>query len=397
MSTCVAVINAGSSSVKFALFDGDRGAEMLCRGQLEGIGVSPHLRVRSASGDTVADRAWQPRNFDHDAATREILSTAAGLAAGRKVVGVGHRVVHGGTGFDRPVRLSADMLIQLQRLEPLAPLHQPHNLAPIRTIFSVAPEIPQIACFDTAFHRAQSHLAQSFALPRRLTETGIRRYGFHGLSYEYLVSRIGELAPELSSRRLVIAHLGNGASLCAVNNGRSVASTMGFTAVDGLMMGTRCGVLDPGVILYLMREHRMDADAVDNLIYRESGLLGVSGISPDMRTLRGSTDSAAREAIDLFVYRIAREIGSMTAALEGIDGFVFSGGIGENDPATRAEVVERCKWLGLKLDPGRNAEGRGCISSDTSDIPVWVVPTDEEHLIARHTIDLLQSAKPGVP
>jgi acetate kinase len=293
--------------------------------------------------------------------------------------------------YEAPVRLNGEVLDELSKLVPLAPLHQPHNLAPIRTILDLAPGVRQVACFDTAFHRSQTPIAQSFALPRRFTEAGVRRYGFHGLSYEYLVSRLRELSPELASGRVVMAHLGNGASLCAIHDGRSVASTMGFTAVDGLMMGTRCGALDPGVILYLMNAHQMDAAAIEDLIYRQSGLLGVSGISSDMRTLRASSDASAQEAITLFVYRIIREAGSLIAALGGIDAFVFSGGIGENDPATRAAVVEGCRWAGMILHPERNALGEGRISAEASPVPVWVIPTDEECLIARHTLDVIGS------
>jgi acetate kinase len=389
MDGCISVINAGSSSVKFALFADSANADVLFRGQIEGIGVSPRLNVRDAQGRTVVERAWPTAGFDHDAATRQILDTGARLASGTPVKAIGHRVVHGGMKFDAPIRLDRDVLESLVQLEPLAPLHQPHNLAPIRTIFDAAPHIPQIACFDTAFHRNQSHVAQAFALPRRFADAGVRRYGFHGLSYEYLLSRLRELCPEPASGRVILAHLGNGASLCAVNQGRSVASTMGFTAVDGLMMGTRCGALDPGVILYLMREYQMDAAAIEDLIYRKSGLLGVSGISPDMRTLRASSDPAAREAIDLFVYRIIREVGSMVAALGGIDAFVFSGGIGENDAATRSEVIDGCRWMGAVLDPALNTAGTGRISSATSSIPLWVIPTDEERLIARDTMRVL--------
>jgi acetate kinase len=290
--------------------------------------------------------------------------------------------------FDAPTRVDRNVLAELQELEPLAPLHQPHNLSPIRTILEQAPHIPQVACFDTGFHRSQPHVAQSFALPRQFTDAGVRRYGFHGLSYEYLMSRLTELSPEVASGRIVLAHLGNGASLCAVNRGRSIANTMGFTALDGLMMGTRCGSLDAGVILHLIEQHHMDAPAIEDLLYRRSGLLGVSGISSDMRTLRTSPDPAARAAIDLFVYRIVRETGSLVAALGGIDAFVFSGGIGENDAATRAEVIAGCHWFGAILDPEKNAEGEGCISSASS-IPVWVVPTDEERLIARNTMRVL--------
>ncbi len=389
MSGCIAVINAGSSSVKFALYEAAEDLSVLFRGQLEGIGVDPRLNVKDAEGSILIERSWPADGFDHDAATREILATAARLVSGIPVQGIGHRVVHGGMNYAAPIRLDRLALASLSELIPLAPLHQPHNLAPIRTILDVAPQIPQVACFDTAFHRSQALIAQSFALPQFLTDAGVRRYGFHGLSYEYLTGQLGTMWPELALRRIVIAHLGNGASLCAVNAGRSVASTMGFTAVDGLMMGTRCGALDPGVLLYLMQEYRMDAPAIEDLIYRKSGLLGVSGVSSDMRTLRASSDARAREAVALFVYRIVREIGSLTAALGGVDGIVFSGGIGENDAATRAEVVDGCGWAGAILDAGRNTRGEDRISADASRIPVLVIPTDEEHLIAHHTMRYL--------
>jgi acetate kinase len=391
MSGCIAVINAGSSSIKFAIFGASNDAETLFRGQIEGIGVGPYLKFKDAQGAKLIERTWPAEGFNHDAATREILATARGLISGTPVEGIGHRVVHGGIGFDASIRLDRDALAALAKLEPLAPLHQPHNLAPIRTIFDAAPHIPQVACFDTAFHRSQSNVAQSFALPRRFADAGIRRYGFHGLSYEYLVSRVRDLDPEIASGRVILAHLGNGASLCGVRGGRSVVSTMGFTAVDGLMMGTRCGALDPGVILYLMRTLQMDAAELEDLIYRKSGLLGVSGISSDMRALRASADPRAREAIDLFIHRIIRETGSLVAALGGVDGLVFSGGIGENDVATRTEVIEGSGWMGAVLDPDRNAKGEGRISADTSSIPVWVIPTDEERLIAHHTIRVLET------
>jgi len=391
MSDCIAVINAGSSSVKFALYDAAGDVTLLFRGQVEGIGVAPHLKISDAAGAVVAEASWTADGFNHDAATRELLSNGRRLIGGAKVIGIGHRVVHGGVQYAAPVRVDRQVLAALSALIPLAPLHQPHNLAPIRTILDASPDMPQVACFDTAFHRGQAHVAQAFALPRSLTDAGVRRYGFHGLSYEYLVSQLRAASPELVSGRIIIAHLGNGASLCAVRDGRSVASTMGFTAVDGLMMGTRCGSLDPGVLLYLMQEHKMDAKAIEDLIYRQSGLLGVSGISSDMRTLRTSLDPAAREAIALFIYRIVREVGSLTAALGGLDALVFSGGIGENDPATRAEVIEGCGWIGAVLDADRNARGERRISTDASRVPVLVIPTDEERLIARQTIDLLRS------
>ena len=389
MSRCIAVINAGSSSIKFALYDTVADGPALYRGKIEGIGVKPHLKVRNTQGETIEDRIWPAAGFDHAAATQQILETGVRLAAGTPALGVGHRVVHGGLRYDAPTRLNQEVLAGLAELIPLAPLHQPHNLAPIRTIFQAAPHLPQVACFDTAFHRSQPQVAQAFAIPRWLSDAGVRRYGFHGLSYEYLIGRLRELCPELAAGRVVMAHLGNGASLCAVKGGCSVASTMGFTAADGLMMGTRCGALDPGVILHLMSAYEMDARKVEDLIYRQSGLLGVSGISSDMRALRESAEPAAREAIALFVYRIVREIGSLVAALGGIDALVFAGGIGENDPATRAEVVEACRWTGMQLDPHRNANGGGLISADRSRVAVRVISTDEERLIACHTREVL--------
>jgi acetate kinase len=389
MTKYIAVINAGSSSVKFALYDAEKDQRCQFRGQVEGIGVAPRLKVDGAEGRIAEERDFAAPGFDHAAATREIIATGRVLLKGGSVAAFGHRVVHGGLKYDAPVRVTEAVLDDLVKLEPLAPLHQPHNLAPIRTILKAAPDIPQVACFDTAFHRSQSTLAQAFALPRRFAEEGVRRYGFHGLSYEFLASRLRELAPDLADKRVVFAHLGNGASLCAVKDGRSVASTMGFTAVDGLMMGTRCGSIDPGVILFMMQQHGMDAAAIENLVYRQSGLLGVSGISSDMRALRASSEPAAKEAIALFVYRIVREAGSLIAALGGLDALVFSAGIGEHDALTRAEVIEGSRWTGAILDPARNARSEGLISADHSPVAVWVIPTDEERLIARHTAAML--------
>jgi acetate kinase len=387
--SCVAVINAGSSSIKFALYEAGRDGLLLLRGQVEGIGVDPHLEARNVAGATVAERRWTRAELDHHRATAEILTLGQKFLAGRPVLGVGHRVVHGGTEFAGPVRIDQAVMASLKKLVPLAPLHQPHNLAPIEAIAANQPELPQVACFDTAFHRSQPAVAQEFAVPRELTAAGVRRYGFHGLSYDFIVSRLGEIDPALAKSRLVIAHLGNGASLCAVANGRGVANTMGFTAVDGLMMGTRCGAIDPGVLLYLMQERGLDAKAIEDLIYRRSGLLGVSGISPDMRTLRQSKAPEARQAIDLFVYRIVREIGSLVAALGGIDALIFTAGIGEHDRLTRAEVVAGCAWLGVTLDATRNAHGEGRISAADSRVSAWVLPTDEERTIARNTYALL--------
>lgn len=382
---CIAVLNAGSSSIKFALYDSGADVALLYRGQIERIGVGPHLEVRDAAGKVVAEKRWSDDALDHHGATTEIMAHGQELLAGRPVLAFGHRVVHGGTKFATPVRIDRAIVSELEALVPLAPLHQPHNLAPIEAIMEAAPHLPQIACFDTAFHRTQPMLAQEFALPRELTAGGVRRYGFHGLSYDFVTSRLRATQPALAQGRLIIAHLGNGASLCATRDGRSVASTMGFTALDGLMMGTRAGALDPGVLLYLAQQRGMSFAAIEDLLYRRSGLLGVSGISSDMRTLRASPEPAAREAIDLFVYRIVREVGSLAAALGGIDGVVFTAGIGENDAATRAEIVEGCRWLGVTLDSARNGVGGERISADGSAVSAWIVPTDEERMIAHYT------------
>lgn len=381
----IAVINAGSSSIKFALYDTSPSLAILFRGQLEQIGILPALHVSNAQGEHVIEENWPNEGFDHQVATQKILQTAIGLNGSEPIAGVGHRVVHGGTGYTSPVQIDDKVINDLTALSALAPLHQPHNLSAIRAIADAAPQIPQVACFDTSFHRTQPDVAQTFALPRKFTGDGIRRYGFHGLSYEYVVSRLPEIAPALVNARTVIAHLGNGASLCAVQNGRSIATTMGFTAVDGLVMGTRCGTIDPGVLIYLMNAYGMDARSIENLIYRDSGLLGVSGISSDMRTLRTSPDLAAAEAINLFVYRIIREVGSLAAAMGGVDALIFTGGIGENDAATRAEVAEGCNWLGLELDRRRNERGATKISSGASPVSAWVIRTDEERMVAQHT------------
>jgi acetate kinase len=365
------------------------------RGQIEAIGVAPRLKVADATGRTLAQQGWKASELDHAAATLQILRTCQELLGGARVMAIGHRVVHGGTRFAAPAKVEPGVVDALGALVPLAPLHQPHNLAPIRVIADAAPHIAQVACFDTAFHCSQPWVAQAFAIPRALSQAGVRRYGFHGLSYEFVASRLRAVAPELAAARVVIAHLGNGASLCAVRDGRSVASTMGFTAADGLMMGTRCGAIDPGVLLYLMDEQGMDARAIEDLIYRRSGLLGVSGVSSDMRTLRASTDPNASEAIALFVNRIVREIGSMAAALGGLDALVFTAGIGENDPMTRASVMADCAWLGLERDAARNEAGTGRISAERSRVSAWVIPTDEERMIAQHTFNTLYARETG--
>jgi acetate kinase len=382
----IAVLNAGSSSIKFGVYGADD--NMILRGRLERLGGAPSLEVSDGQGQVIEEHSWPDGAMDHRAGTAEIIRAVRDLLDA-PVAAVGHRVVHGGMKYAAPVRIDAAVIDELRGLIPLAPLHQPHNLAPIETILVGAPQLAQVACFDTAFHRAQPPLAQMFALPRRLTDAGVRRYGFHGLSYEYVAGQLARLSPELAGGRVIVAHLGNGASLCALKAGCSLATTMGFTAVDGLMMGTRCGALDPGVLLYLMDTEGLDARALEALVYRQSGLLGVSGVSADMRELRASTEPAAGEAIALFVYRVVREIGSLAAALGGLDGLVFTGGIGENDAAARADIAAGCRWLGVVVDAKRNSQGAGCISADGASIPVWVVPTDEERMIARHTRALL--------
>ncbi len=382
----ILVINAGSSSVKFSVFEtaGDRSLTAGLRGEVAGIGTSPRLKIADAQSRIVADAAVS--GDDHRAAIAAIHHWFAGHVGGEaEFAGIGHRIVHGGAAYSDPVVIDAQVVARLEELIPLAPLHQPHHIAAIRAVAAVAPDVPQVACFDTAFHRSQPPLEREFALPRELTARGIRRYGFHGLSYEYIVSKLPEAAPQCANGKIVVAHLGNGASMCAIENGRSVATTMGFTPADGLPMGTRTGALDPGVILYLIAHERMDANAVEHLIYERSGLLGVSGLSSDMRTLLASNAPAAREAIALFVYRINRELGSLVAALGGLDAVVFTGGIGENAPEIRARVCRHAGWIGLALDDEANARGGPLISRRGSAASAWVVPTNENLMVARHT------------
>jgi len=390
----ILVINAGSSSIKFSVFEtaADQSLQAGVHGQVEGIGTSPRLKIADAQGRSVADQT--AAGNDHRAAIAAIQDWFAGHVGGEaQFGGVGHRVVHGGTDYSEPVVIDERVISRLEELVPLAPLHQPHHIAAIRAVAAVAPQVPQVACFDTAFHRYQPPLALEFALPRELTAKGIRRYGFHGLSYEYIVSKLPEVAPQCANGNLVVAHLGNGASMCAIAAGRSIATTMGFTPVDGLPMGTRTGALDPGVILYLIAHERMDTNAVQHLIYEGSGLLGVSGLSSDMRTLLASNAPAAREAVALFVYRIGRELGSLVAALEGLDALVFTGGIGENAAEIRAQVCRHAGWLGVALDEEANARGGPLISRRGSAVSAWVVPTDENLMVARHTRRLIEKAQ----
>ncbi len=389
--SAIAVINAGSSSIKFAVFTAASSPVLLLRGQIEGIGAAPKGRLADADGKLLREEIFTPEAFDHAAAAQAMMCMGGEWLGGRDIIAVGHRVVHGGADYSAPLLLTDAIIEKLAAFIPLAPLHQPHNLAAIRTIRAARPDLPQVACFDTAFHRSQPALAQAFALPRAYTQDGVRRYGFHGISYAYVSARLRAVAPDVAQGRAILAHLGAGASLCAIKNGRSVASTMGFTAVDGLMMGTRCGALDPGVLIHLMDRYGLGVRELEDVIYRRSDLLGVSGISSDMRTLRASSEPAAKEAIGLFVYRILREIGSLTAALEGLDALVFTAGIGENDAATRAEVAAGCAWLGLSLDDAANTAGSLRISAPDSRVAAFVIPTDEELEIALRTFEVAQA------
>jgi acetate kinase len=396
MADAVLTINAGSSSLKFSVYRvGEHDRLLLsAKGQVEGIGTSPQLVAEDAHGQMLVDRRWpDDHGSGHDEFFRVIGSWLREHFSDMALHGVGHRVVHGGVDYAAPVRVDPTVLARLEALCPLAPLHQPHNLAGIRAVAAVRPDLPQVACFDTAFHRSHPELADWFALPRRFHDDGIRRYGFHGLSYEYLASVLPEVAPEIASGRVVIAHLGSGASMCAMTAARSIDSTMGFTALDGLPMGTRCGALDPGVVLHLMRAYGMDADAIERLLYHECGLKGVSGISNDMRILLASDDPRAHSAVDLFVWRICRELGALAAVQGGLDGIVFTAGIGERSPEIRARVCERAAWLGIELDHAANARGGPRISADGSRVAVYAIPTDEELMIARHTLAVLRRAR----
>jgi len=394
MEDLILVVNAGSSSIKFSGYPvmDQQEPPLLFKGQIDSIGLAPRMTAKDANGATIAEKSWPPdAKLDHEALFEDLMGWAPSHLGGRAPVAVGHRVVHGGTAFAEATLIDDAALAALQSLCPLAPLHQPHHLAAIRAIAAVAPSLPQVACFDTAFHHGQPPVAQRFALPRELHDAGVRRYGFHGLSYDYIASALRERAPDIARGRVVAAHLGSGASLCAMRDGKSIDSTMGFTALDGLPMGTRCGALDPGVILYLLRERGMNADAIEKLLYHQSGLLGVSGISSDMRVLLHSDDCRAKEAVDMFVYRVARELGALTATLGGLDGLVFTAGIGEHSPEIRRRVCERSGWLDIELDLAANEQGAECISTAASRVSVRVIATDEERTIARQTIKLLNS------
>ena len=387
-------LNSGSSSIKFAFFtlDGAGHPERSAGGKIEKIGIAPSLVARRVDGTVLVERTWeQGADLTHAELLKDLFDWAIEHLEGREVIAIGHRVVHGGMRFAAPRRVDAALLTELDALCPLAPLHQPHNLAAIRAIAALAPDLPQIACFDTAFHHDKPEVAARLALPRALHEQGIRRYGFHGLSYEYIAGQLRTIDGELAGGRVIAAHLGNGASLCAMRDGKSVDTTMGFTALDGLMMGTRCGTLDPGVVLHLQTQMGLSPAGIDDLLYRKSGLLGVSGISSDMRILTADPSRQSQEAVELFIWRAVREFGALTAALGGVDGIVFTAGIGENHAEIRRRICERFDWLGLSIDDDANAANALCISGGDSRVKVLVIPTDEERMIADHTLAVLRS------
>lgn len=390
MNKYLLVINAGSSSIKFAIYQMDASSVQLiadAAGQIDGIGTQPRFTVKNSSEAILVNRTLSvDEAHNHTGAITIIRAWLGDYFVNGTLLAAGHRVVHGGQHYSAPVLIDAKVLMELESLVPLAPLHQPHNLATIRALLETMPSLPQVACFDTAFHRTQPAVAQCLAIPRRFADEGIRRYGFHGLSYEYIASLLPTLEPALADARIIVGHLGNGASLCAFHKGHSIATTMGFSPLDGLVMGTRCGSIDPGVLLYLMDRHNMDACALEQLLYHQSGLLGVSGISNDMRTLFASDDPHAQQAIELFVYRIGREIGSLAAALGGLDALVFTGGIGENSAPIRAKVCHQAAWLGLELDESANEADGSRISTLSSKVSAWVVATDENLMIAQHTL-----------
>jgi acetate kinase len=393
MTETLLVVNAGSSSIKFQLFSILAGGrlDLEFRGQMDGIGTRPYLVARDAAGGKLIDEGYEPGEVpDVPAAMAKLQAWLVGRLGGVAPLAIGHRVVHGGPDFSAPVIVDDAILLRLDAFVPLAPLHQPNNLAPIRAIRALYPDVPQVACFDTAFHRGHPEVADRFAIPDAYYREGVRRYGFHGLSYEYIAHRLAEIDPALADGRVVVCHLGSGASMCAIHAGRSVDSTMGFTAVDGLPMGTRTGQLDPGVILYLLQAKGFAVKQVERFLYHEGGLKGLSGVSNDVRDLLASDAPGAKLALDYFVYRIAREAGALASAMGGIDGIVFTAGIGERSAEIRGWVAQRLRWLGLELDAAANAKHGPLISTRGSRLKAYVVPTDEELMIARHTLRLIQ-------
>jgi acetate kinase len=392
----ILVINAGSSSIKFSLYvaQGDDKPELSSKGQVEGINVAPHFIAKSPTGAVLAEQRWpdQP-DLSHQALFKHMIDWIESHLGDAELRAAGHRVVHGGSQYSQPLTITDELMEELDKLVPLAPLHQPHNLAPIRALRAVHPDLIQVACFDTAFHRTTPWTAHSFALPRKITGEGVKRYGFHGLSYEYIARQLRQIAPAVARGKVVVCHLGSGASMCAIDGGKSVASTMGFTALDGLPMGTRTGALDAGVVLYLMQQKGMSAKEIEDLLYKQSGLIGVSGVSNDMRVLLESSEPHAAEAVELFVYRVSRELGSLVSAMGGIDALVFTAGIGEHSPQIRAKVCAHAEWLGLVMDDEANEHGAQIISAIDSPVSAWVIPTDEEMMIAKHTREVLRALK----
>jgi acetate kinase len=387
----ILVVNAGSSSVKFQIFGVERDGALrrLIKGQLDGIGTRPRLSAESSDKSSLIDRTYAPGEVADVPAAIATVASWLRETQSFNLLAVGHRVVHGGPRYDRPVLIDQAIVANLEQYVSLAPLHQPNNLAPIRTLMKARPELLQVACFDTAFHHGHSAVADHYAIPERFYAEGVRRYGFHGLSYEYVAQRLREVAPTVAAGRVIVAHLGSGASMCALANGRSVESTMGFTALDGIPMGTRPGQIDPGVLLYLLSEKGMTPAAVQDLLYRDSGLKGLSGISNDMRDLQSSSDPRARLAVDYFIYRVGLNAGMLAAALGGLDAFVFTAGIGENSSTVRARIADWLAWLGVVFDRAANADGKSLISRPESRVVLLVMPTDEELMIARHTLALL--------
>lgn len=391
MSGAVLVLNSGSSSIKFGLFDISAvEPTLLCKGLLDEHEAKPRLVVKNPAGEDLFETHREASDADSGHLFSDVLGFVEDRFGDYRLRAIGHRIVHGGRDYSGPVELTDDVTTKLEALTPLAPLHQPRCLEPVRTIAAIKPDLTQIACFDTAFHHSMAPPASRFAIPKRYEERGIRRYGFHGLSFEYIAGRLAEIAPELAAKRSVIAHLGNGASLCALQDGRSVDTTMGLTPLDGLVMGTRCGTIDPGVLLYLQQHENMSAEDVQHLLYHESGLLGVSGLSTDMRTLLASREAAAREAVDLFTLRAAQQVAMMAATLGGLECLVFTGGVGEHASAIRSAIGERLGWLGVRIDVAANGEGREQISGGDSTVNVFVIPTNEELAIARHCAALLR-------
>ena len=389
------VLNSGSSSLKYAVFRTSVDGEwpIVVRGNLEGIGTAAKMSARDGAGASLQTPPLPAEVRDARDALEYVFAWLQSRLAGGRIMGVGHRVVHGGAQYTRPVIVTAEVLAQLRRLVPYAPLHQPYNLAAIDAVAQHRPDVPQVACFDTSFHRSLPAVAKLVPLPQELCRDGLQRYGFHGLSYEYIASVLPQVAPQIAQGRVIVAHLGSGASLCALRAGESVENTFGFTALDGLCMGTRPGAIDPGVILYLFQGLGLPVHEVETVLYAKSGLLGISGVSNDMRDLLASREASARLAVDYFIYRVAKEAGALTAVLGGLDALIFTAGIGENSPVIRRRVCEACAWLGIELDQEANIANQSCISRGTSAVGVWMIPTNEELMIARHTGRLL--ASPG--